>query len=179
MPAVELAEKGFALSAGAGALAQSRGRRRDGEVSGVGRGVRQAGRRRSGSPATRSCCATSAARCARSRRRARTRSTPAGSPTASPRRWRANGGLISKRDLAAYQAKMRTPIRGKYRGYEIITHAAAEQRRRRDDRDAQHSRALRSAEAGRACRRTRCTTRSKRCAAAISIARATSAIRIS
>lgn len=32
----------------------------------------------------------------------------------------ANGGLISKADLAAYQAKARTPIRGKYNGYEII-----------------------------------------------------------
>ena len=32
-----------------------------------------------------------------------------------------NGGLISKRDLAAYQAKVRTPIRGTYRGYGLIT----------------------------------------------------------
>ena len=32
-----------------------------------------------------------------------------------------NGGLISKRDLAAYQAKIRTPLRGTYRGYELIT----------------------------------------------------------
>jgi gamma-glutamyltranspeptidase/glutathione hydrolase len=31
-----------------------------------------------------------------------------------------NGGLISKKDLAAYQAKVRTPIRGTYRGYELI-----------------------------------------------------------
>ena len=34
---------------------------------------------------------------------------------------RANGGLISKRDLAKYQAKARTPIRGTYHGYELIT----------------------------------------------------------
>jgi gamma-glutamyltranspeptidase/glutathione hydrolase len=34
---------------------------------------------------------------------------------------RANGGLISKADLAAYQAKERVPIRGTYRGYEIIS----------------------------------------------------------
>src|SRR5665213_2397309 len=32
----------------------------------------------------------------------------------------ANGGLISKRDLAAYSPKVRTPIRGTYHGYELI-----------------------------------------------------------
>ena len=32
-----------------------------------------------------------------------------------------NGGLISKKDLAAYRAKARTPIRGTYRGYDLIT----------------------------------------------------------
>src|SRR5215467_6183704 len=32
-----------------------------------------------------------------------------------------NGGLISKRDLAAYEAKVRAPVRGKYHGYEIIS----------------------------------------------------------
>jgi len=32
-----------------------------------------------------------------------------------------NGGLISKRDLAAYQAKTRTPLHGTYRGYDLIT----------------------------------------------------------
>ena len=31
-----------------------------------------------------------------------------------------NGGLITKRDLAAYRAKTRAPIRGTYRGYELI-----------------------------------------------------------
>jgi gamma-glutamyltranspeptidase/glutathione hydrolase len=31
----------------------------------------------------------------------------------------ANGGLITKEDLAAYQPVMRQPIRGTYRGYEI------------------------------------------------------------
>ena len=34
---------------------------------------------------------------------------------------RANGGLISKADLAAYEAKVRAPIRGTYRGHEIIS----------------------------------------------------------
>jgi gamma-glutamyltranspeptidase/glutathione hydrolase len=34
---------------------------------------------------------------------------------------KANGGLITKEDLAAYQAKMRRPITGRFRGYEIIS----------------------------------------------------------
>src|SRR4051812_47461534 len=33
----------------------------------------------------------------------------------------ANGGLISKADLAGYQAKVRPPVRGTYRGYDIIS----------------------------------------------------------
>jgi len=32
-----------------------------------------------------------------------------------------NGGLITKKDLAAYRAKERAPIRGSYRGYDIVT----------------------------------------------------------
>jgi gamma-glutamyltranspeptidase / glutathione hydrolase len=34
---------------------------------------------------------------------------------------KANGGLITKQDLAAYQPKVRTPIRGTYRGFDIIS----------------------------------------------------------
>ena len=34
---------------------------------------------------------------------------------------KANGGLITKEDLAAYQAKERAPVRGTYRGFEIIS----------------------------------------------------------
>jgi gamma-glutamyltranspeptidase/glutathione hydrolase len=34
---------------------------------------------------------------------------------------RANGGIITKADLAQYEAKVRTPVRGTYRGYEIIS----------------------------------------------------------
>jgi len=34
---------------------------------------------------------------------------------------KAHGGLITKEDLAAYRAKIRTPVRGKYRDYEIIS----------------------------------------------------------
>ena len=33
----------------------------------------------------------------------------------------ANGGLITKTDLAAYRAKVRSPIRGTYRGFEIVS----------------------------------------------------------
>ena len=36
---------------------------------------------------------------------------------------KANGGLITKDDLAAYQAKVRTPVRGTFRGYEVIVMA--------------------------------------------------------
>jgi gamma-glutamyltranspeptidase / glutathione hydrolase len=34
---------------------------------------------------------------------------------------KANGGLITKEDLAAYQAKERTPVRGTYKGFEIVS----------------------------------------------------------
>ena len=34
---------------------------------------------------------------------------------------KANGGLITKADLAAYQARERVPVRGTFRGYEIIS----------------------------------------------------------
>ncbi len=37
------------------------------------------------------------------------------------REMKANGGLITREDLSAYQARKRTPIRGTYRGYEIIS----------------------------------------------------------
>ena len=33
----------------------------------------------------------------------------------------AHGGLITRADLAAYEAKARTPLRGTYRGYEIVS----------------------------------------------------------
>src|SRR3954469_8798893 len=32
-----------------------------------------------------------------------------------------NGGLITKKDLAAYRARERAPIRGRYNGYDIVT----------------------------------------------------------
>ncbi len=34
---------------------------------------------------------------------------------------KANGGLITKQDLAAYRAQIRKPVRGTYRGHEIIS----------------------------------------------------------
>ncbi len=34
---------------------------------------------------------------------------------------KANGGLISKKDLGAYRAKERKPVRGTYKGYEIVS----------------------------------------------------------
>jgi gamma-glutamyltranspeptidase / glutathione hydrolase len=37
------------------------------------------------------------------------------------REMKAHGGLIMRPDLAAYQAKRRTPVRGSYRGYEVLS----------------------------------------------------------
>lgn len=34
---------------------------------------------------------------------------------------KANGGLITKKDLAAYQAQVRKPVTGTYRGYQVIS----------------------------------------------------------
>ncbi|HRH41351.1 MAG TPA: gamma-glutamyltransferase, partial [Pyrinomonadaceae bacterium] len=34
---------------------------------------------------------------------------------------KANGGIITKKDLAAYQAKVRQPVTGNYKGYQIIS----------------------------------------------------------
>ena len=34
---------------------------------------------------------------------------------------KANGGLITKEDLAAYEAKVRVPVKGTYRGFDIIS----------------------------------------------------------
>ena len=34
---------------------------------------------------------------------------------------KANGGIISKEDLAAYQARERAPVKGTYRGYDIVS----------------------------------------------------------
>jgi gamma-glutamyltranspeptidase / glutathione hydrolase len=34
---------------------------------------------------------------------------------------KANGGLITKEDLAAYEARIRTPVKGTYRGFDIVS----------------------------------------------------------
>src|SRR5262249_56591350 len=36
------------------------------------------------------------------------------------REMKAHGGLITRADLEAYQAKRRTPLRGTYRGYDVL-----------------------------------------------------------
>ena len=57
---------------------------------------------------------------------------------------KANGGLITKADLAAYQAKERAPVRGTYKGYEIVSMPPPSSGGVALDRDAQHPRAARS-----------------------------------
>ena len=92
---------------------------------------------------------------------------------------KANGGLITKADLAAYQAKERTPVRGTYRGYEIISMpppssggiALIEMLNILEPLDLEVEGPADAAGAA--------PRRSRRCAAPISIARVTSAIRIS
>ena len=114
-----------------------------GQVPRVGRGLRQAGRRHVGRRRSPRAARISPRRCARS---------PTDGPDAFYKGWiadriaedmAANGGLITKADLAAYEAKERAPVKGTFRGYEIVVDAAAQLRRRRADRDAQHARALR------------------------------------
>ncbi len=56
---------------------------------------------------------------------------------------KAGGGLITKEDLAAYQANVREPIHGTYRGYDVYRPAAAVERRHLPGRDAQHPGELR------------------------------------
>ena len=94
---------------------------RDGPVPRVGRGVRQAGRRHVGRRRSARAAGPRARRCARS---------PTDGADVFYTGWiadriaedmAANGGLITKDDLAAYQAKERAPVRGTYRGYEIVS----------------------------------------------------------
>ena len=58
------------------------------------------------------------------------------------------GGLVTAEDLAQYQVKERQPIRGTYRGYEIISRPAALVRRRDAHRGPQHPGRVRPWEAG-------------------------------
>ncbi len=66
----------------------------------------------------------------------------------------ANGGLISKQDLANYAAKERVPLRSKLQGVRDRLDAAGQLRRGRADRDAEHPRADGSQVEGAAHRRS-------------------------
>ena len=41
---------------------------------------------------------------------------------------RAEGGLITAQDLAGYQPKKRAPVRGSYRGHDVLVHASPQLR---------------------------------------------------
>ncbi len=120
MPAVELAEKGFVLSP---ALARSLNRELDSSMSKYPASVAAYGKPGGGEWVAGDTIVL--------RDLGRTlRAIATNGPNAFYTGWIAdsiaasmsrNGGLISKRDLAAYQAKMRTPLHGTYRGYDLIT----------------------------------------------------------
>jgi gamma-glutamyltranspeptidase / glutathione hydrolase len=120
MPAVELAEKGFVLSP---ALARSLNREVAGPMAKYPASVAAYGKPRGGEWVAGDTIVL--------RDLGRTlRAIATKGPNAFYTGWIAdsvaasmsrNGGLISKRDLAAYQAKMRTPLHGTYRGYDLIT----------------------------------------------------------
>ncbi len=120
MPAVELAEKGFVLSP---ALARSLNREVDSSMAKYPASVAAYGKPGGGAWVAGDTIVL--------RDLGRTlRAIATKGPNAFYTGWIAdsiaasmsrNGGLISKRDLAAYQAKMRTPLHGTYRGYDLIT----------------------------------------------------------
>ena len=120
MPAVALAEKGFPLSE---ALARSLNREVSGSMARYPASVAAYGKRGGGQWAAGDTIVL--ADLGRTLRAIATKGPNvfytgwiADSIAAS---MAANGGLISRKDLAAYQAKVRTPVRGKYHGYEIIS----------------------------------------------------------
>ncbi len=120
MPAVELAEKGFVLS---DALARSLNREVSGAMARYPASVAAYGNPRGGDWHGGDTIVL--------RDLGRTlREIATKGPSAFYTGWIAdsiastmekNGGLISKRDLAAYQAKVRAPIRGNYHGFTLIT----------------------------------------------------------
>ena len=142
MPAVLLAEKGFTMSGGLARRSQRRSSPATMRpVSGVGRRVRQAGRRPWAEGDR--LVLTDLGRTLRA--------IAMDGPDVFYKGWiadriaddmAANGGLITKEDLAAYQAKERTPVRGHVPRLRDHLDAAAELRRRRADRNAQHPRAV-------------------------------------
>jgi gamma-glutamyltranspeptidase/glutathione hydrolase len=120
MPAVELAEKGFVLSP---ALARSLNREIDSSMSKYPASIAAYGKPGGGKWVAGDTIVL--------RDLGRTlRAIAMTGPNAFYTGWIAdsiaasmarNGGLISKGDLASYQAKMRTPLHGTYRGYDLIT----------------------------------------------------------
>jgi gamma-glutamyltranspeptidase/glutathione hydrolase len=120
MPAVELAEKGFVLSP---ALARSLNREIDSSMAKYPASVAAYGKPGGGKWVAGDTIVL--------RDLGRTlRAIAMTGPNAFYTGWIAdsiaasmarNGGLISKGDLASYQAKMRTPLHGTYRGYDLIT----------------------------------------------------------
>ena len=150
-PAVTLARDGFVGQRGPLALAQGRapddGRQRqagllDGEIPGVGRAV-HAGTACRTSPATRS-----SSRIWRARSSASPTQGPAGfyegeTALALEKEMLANGGLITREDLKNYAAKKRAPVKGTYRGYEVISMPPPSSGGIGVDRDAEHPRGLR------------------------------------
>ena len=146
------------------------------QVPRLGRGLRQAGRRPVGrrrSPRARG----SRQDAARDRDRRR--------PTSFYKGWiadriaddmEANGGLITKADLAAYQAKERAPVKGTFRGYEIVSMPPPSSGGVALIEMLNMLEALRPEGEGLADRAGAAPRRSKRCAAPTSIARASSAI---
>jgi gamma-glutamyltranspeptidase / glutathione hydrolase len=119
LPAVELADKGFVLS---DALARSLNREVSGRMAPYPTSVAAYGKPGGGQWAAGDTIVLRDL--ARSLRAIATKG-----PDAFYTGWIAdsiaaamarNGGLISKKDLAVYRAKARTPIRGTYRGYDLI-----------------------------------------------------------
>src|SRR5436190_15576984 len=120
MPAVELAEKGFALS---DALARSLNREVGGAMAKYPASVAAYGK--PGGGQWKAGDTIVLADLGRTLRAIATKGTTefytgwiADSVASTMAR---NGGLITKKDLAAYQAKVREPVRGTYHGYEIIS----------------------------------------------------------
>ena len=120
MPAVELAENGFVMSAG---LARSLNSEVRGRMSAFPASVAAYGKPGGGEWAEGDRIVL--------RDLGRTlRAIATDGPNAFYTGWiadsldadmRANGGIMRKADLAAYEAKVRAPVRGTYKGYEIIS----------------------------------------------------------
>ena len=120
MPAVDLAEKGFTMSAG---LARDLNRQLEGSMGKFPASVAAYGK-----PGGGQWQAGDRIVLADLGRTLRAIATDG--PNVFYRGWiadriaedmQANGGLITKRDLAAYKARERRPVRGTYRGYEIVS----------------------------------------------------------